>query len=67
MIKKIPFTDINPLDNRKISKIKNDIYKIIKKRNFILGSEVNEFEKNFTPPHIKTQTNKISFSDFFVR
>ena len=48
MIKKIPFTDINPLDNRKISKIKNDIYKIIKKRNFILGSEVNEFEKNFS-------------------
>lgn len=57
MIKKIDFTDVNPLSKKNISNINKHILKVIKKKNFILGDEVNEFEKSFC---------KISKSKFSV-
>tara|TARA_B100000029_G_C17573914_1_gene957549 strand:+ start:196 stop:1308 length:1113 start_codon:yes stop_codon:yes gene_type:complete len=48
MVKEINFTDVNPLKNQDIKNINNSILKIIKKKNFILGNEVNEFEKKFS-------------------
>ena len=47
MSNKINFTNINPISGNEISKIKNDIFTVIKNKNFILGNEVKIFEKNF--------------------
>ena len=48
MTKNINFTDVNPLSIEDIKNINNRILKVIKKKNFILGNEVNEFEKSFS-------------------
>ena len=57
MSNKIDFTNINPVSKKEISKIKNDIFTVIKNKNFILGNEVKTFENNFS---------KISKSKFSV-
>ena len=48
MTKNINFTDVNPLSIKDIKNINNRILKVIKKKNFILGNEVSEFEKSFS-------------------
>jgi len=48
MIKKINFTDINPISNKDTSIIKKKIYDTIKKRDFILGINVKKFEDSFS-------------------
>ena len=48
MIKKINFTNVNPIKAKEISLIKKEISKIINKKNFILGEEVRKFENNFS-------------------
>ena len=57
MTKKINFTDVNPLTKKDQTNINNRILNVIKKKNFILGKEVSEFEKSFS---------KISGSKFSV-
>ena len=56
MIKKINFTDVNPLSKKTLVSINNSISKVIRKKNFILGNEVFEFEKKFS------QISKSKFS-----
>ena len=48
MIKKINFTDVNPLSKEAKVSINRSIFKVINKKNFILGDEVIEFEKKFS-------------------
>ena len=48
MIKKIKFTDVNPLKPRDSSIIKKEIFNTIKTKNFILGRDVKKFENNFS-------------------
>jgi dTDP-4-amino-4,6-dideoxygalactose transaminase len=48
MIKKINFSDVNPIRGSHILSIKRDIFKIIDKKDFILGSAVKDFEKIFS-------------------
>ena len=48
MIKKIKFTDVNPLKSRDSSIIKKEIFNTIKAKNFILGRDVKKFENNFS-------------------
>ena len=48
MIKKINFTDVNPLNSKENAIIKKDIFNTISKKNFILGEDVNKFENNFS-------------------
>ena len=43
----VNFTNINPISKKQNLKIKKDIFSIIKKGNFILGNEVEDFEKSF--------------------
>ena len=43
----VNFTNINPVSKKENLKIKKDIFNIIKKKNFILGSDVKVFEKSF--------------------
>ena len=45
---KIDFNNIYNQDKILFPKIINNLKKIIKKGNFILGNEVNQFEKNFS-------------------
>jgi hypothetical protein len=47
MIKKINFTNVNPINNKENSLIKNEIYNIVKKKDFILGESVKKFEDSF--------------------
>ena len=47
MTKIINFTNVDPIDNKDISIIKNEIFKVIKKKDFILGNSVKNFESNF--------------------
>ena len=46
MTNKINFTDVDPIQAKNISIIKNNINKIILKKDFILGKSVKIFEKN---------------------
>ena len=48
MVKIINFTDVNPINNLQKSAIRQEIYKTIKKKDFILGENVKKFEKNFS-------------------
>ena len=48
MIKKINFSDVNPITSRQTLLIKKEIIKLINKKDFILGSAVLDFEKNFS-------------------
>jgi len=48
MIKKINFTNVNPINNKENSLIKNEIYNIVKKKDFILGDSVKKFEDSFS-------------------
>ena len=48
MTNKINFTDVDPIQAKNISIIKNNINKIILKKDFILGKSVKIFEKNFS-------------------
>ena len=48
MIKKIKFTDVNPLKSTDLSIIKKEIFNTIKAKNFILGRDVKKFENNFS-------------------
>ena len=43
----INFTNINPISKKISSKIKDEIFTVIKKENFILGNEVKLFENDF--------------------
>ena len=47
MKKIINFSEVNPISKKENKAIKSEINKIINKKNFILGSEVLTFEKNF--------------------
>mgnify|MGYP001231282762 FL=1 len=47
-MKKINFTDVNPLSNRESFLIKNEIINTIKNKDFILGQNVSKFEKKFS-------------------
>ena len=47
MSRLINFTNINPISKKENLKIKKDIFSVIKKGNFILGNEVEDFEKSF--------------------
>ena len=47
-MRKINFTEVNPVDKSVQKKINSKILKVIKKKNFILGDEVKEFEKKFS-------------------
>ena len=47
MTKIINFTNVDPIDNKDISIIKNEIHKVIKKKDFILGNSIKNFESNF--------------------
>ena len=44
----INFSEVNPISPKTNLKINRAIYKIIKKKNFILGDEVKKFEKKFS-------------------
>jgi len=57
MSKNINFTDVNPISKKEQASIYKKILKVIKKKNFILGDEVYDFEKSFS---------KISKSKFSV-
>ena len=48
MTKAINFTDVNPVNNKTTYLIKNEIKKIIKNKDFILGQSVKKFENNFS-------------------
>ena len=48
MSKLINFTEVNPISNKQNLIIKNQIFSTIKKKDFILGKAVNEFEKEFS-------------------
>ena len=48
MSKLINFTDVNPVTKAESIKIKKDINYTIKKKDFILGKAVYEFEKIFS-------------------
>ena len=48
MTKLINFTEVNPISNKQNLIIKSKIFSIIKRRNFILGKSVNEFENEFS-------------------
>jgi len=48
MIKKINFTNVNPINNKENLLIKNEIYNIVKKKDFILGDSVKKFEDSFS-------------------
>ena len=48
MTKIINFTNVDPIDNKDISIIKNEIHKVIKKKDFILGNSIKNFESNFS-------------------
>ena len=41
------FTDVNPFNNKIQNKINKSILNTIKKKDFILGKNVNKFEKSF--------------------
>jgi len=47
-MKKINFSDVNPLSPKIISSIKKKIAKTINKEDFILGESVRNFEKDFS-------------------
>ena len=48
MTKTIEFTDVNPIANKDIFLIRNEIIKIINNNDFILGQTVKKFEDNFS-------------------
>ena len=48
MTKIISFTNVDPISNRDVSLIKNEVYKIIKKKDFVLGKSLKNFENNFS-------------------
>ena len=48
MTKTINFTNVNPINSRDGSLIKNEIKKIINNNDFILGKSVKKFEDNFS-------------------
>ena len=48
MIKKINFTNVNPIDNKTTSLTVKKIINVIKNKDFILGNEVKNFESNFS-------------------
>ena len=48
MVKVINFSEVNPISNKQNLIIKNQIFSTIKKKDFILGKSVNEFEKEFS-------------------
>ena len=48
MTKLINFTNVNPINNKENLLIKNEIYNIVKKKDFILGDSVKKFEDNFS-------------------
>ena len=56
MTKTIEFTDVNPITNKDIFLIRNEIIKIINNNDFILGQTVKKFEDNFS------KLSKISYS-----
>ena len=56
MSKLINFTEVNPISNKQNLIIKNQIFSTIKKKDFILGKSVNEFEKEFS------ELSKIKYS-----
>ena len=56
MSKLINFTEVNPISNKQNLIIKNQIFSTIKKKDFILGKSVNEFEKRFS------ELSKIKYS-----
>ena len=57
MTRQINFTDVNPIKKNHQKKINSKILNVIKKKNFILGEELYDFEKEFS---------KISKSKFSV-
>ena len=46
-MKKINFTDVNPLSKKELFLVKKEIINTIKKKDFILGQNVINFEKKF--------------------
>ena len=48
MTKSINFTNVNPVNSKDNSLIRNEIKKIINNNDFILGSVVKKFENNFS-------------------
>ena len=48
MTRQINFTDVNPIKKNHQKRINSRILNIIKKKNFILGREVYDFEKKFS-------------------
>ena len=48
MAKQINFTDVNPIPKKDAAIIRNKIFNIIKKKDFILSSAVKIFENNFS-------------------
>ena len=58
MKKQINFTEVNPISEKHQKKINSKIIKVIKKKNFILGDEVANFEKKFS----KISKSKFSIS-----
>ena len=51
MTKIIDFTNVDPINNKDISIIKNEIHKVIKKKDFILGKSIKNFESHFKLPN----------------
>ena len=47
-MKKINFTDVDPLSNKESFLVKKEIINTIKKKDFILGQNVSKFEKKFS-------------------
>ena len=48
MTRQINFTDVNPIKKNHQKKINSKILNVIKKKNFILGDELYDFEKDFS-------------------
>ena len=48
MTKIVNFTNVDPINNKDASLIKNEINKIIENKDFILGKAVKNFENNFS-------------------
>ena len=63
MTKKINFTDVNPLNKKELANINNSIFKVIRKKNFILGNEVAEFEKEYGTFDINIQDGTINYKE----
>ena len=57
MSKTIEFTDVNPIANKDIFLIRNEIKKLINSTDFILVKTVKKFENNFKKVYINESSS----------